>query len=233
MIKIEIFIYSSDIPMKMMKELSLAALMIAGCQNGTISLGKDDSNNDSGYDTADSVPRLESYTCTSTEGTLNAVRTREASPEENYYGQEVYIGSSADGIEAALLQCNIDAIADYQITQATVSFDAAITRRSSYDGAEAEIALNAYQILVPWQPETVTYNVLDAYEEPFGERLDDIGVFVEEGTERFSMDVTKAFTTETYGVSLMPLIKETYDPTSYENQADSIASNFTIDFVVE
>ena len=34
--------------MKMMKELSLAALMIAGCQNGTISLGKDDSNNDSG-----------------------------------------------------------------------------------------------------------------------------------------------------------------------------------------
>jgi len=33
--------------------------------------------------------------------------------------------------------------------------------------------------------------------------------------------------------NLMPLIKETYDPTSYENQADSIASNFTIEFVVE
>ncbi|MBI5002761.1 DNRLRE domain-containing protein [Candidatus Woesearchaeota archaeon] len=213
----------------MKKQLSLAAIVLLGCREGQVKIG----NEDTGFDTGDSVPRLESYICTSTDGTLDAVRTREASPDENYYGQEVHIGSSADGVEAALVQCNTDAISGYQITQATLSFDAAITRRSSYDGAEADIALNAYQILVPWQPKTVTYNVLDAYEEPFGERLADINVFVEEGTERFSMDITNAFTAETYGVSLMPLIKESYDPTSYENQADSIASNFTIEFVVE
>jgi hypothetical protein len=225
--------------MKMRQQLLLAALFFAGCQSRKITLKSDDTGrdsghqNDSGYDTADSSSHLDSYVCSQEDGTLEAVRTRQASPDENYYGQNVYIGSSADGIEAALVQCDTSAISAYQVTQATLSFDAEITRRSSYDGAEAEIALNGYQILVPWEPETVTYNVLAAYEEPFGERVDEIDVLVEEGTERFSMDVTEAFTAETYGVALMPLIKEGYDPTTYENQADSIASNFTIDFVVQ
>jgi hypothetical protein len=217
----------------------IALILATGCSTGKV--GGEGTNNAGDTGTIDTgveeiTEPLTSYICSAEEGNLEAVRTLETSPDENFYKQSVYIGSSADGIEAPVVYCHLEAIEGDTITHAELSFSSTETKNSSYTGKPNALSLEAYVTTVEDGPETVTYNtVADGLED---ERLDYVTIYVDDSTPEedriFDIDVTAGMNPGAMSViALVPKETVTVDPTSLEYQADAIIDDMQITFELD
>jgi hypothetical protein len=95
---------------------------------------------------------------------IEAVRVREASPDQNYQGQPAYVGCSADGFDRTYVKISdLTSLRDKEIVSATLDVKALSgTCASSYDASICDLGMkiDAYvpNFVVPWDTATLTWN---------------------------------------------------------------------------
>lgn len=146
---------------------------------------------------------------------LHSVRLREASPTENFSGQPLYLGASADGTEVALVQYNTERLTGMDIEKAVLQFSAGQTCHSSYvvtyPKCENDLTIEAHVALLPWEQEKITWNSFHEPAAPYTPAvLGTALLHVPEGEHRqYTIDVTAAVQRwisgkENYGIALIP-----------------------------
>ncbi|MBI5073141.1 DNRLRE domain-containing protein [Candidatus Woesearchaeota archaeon] len=125
-------------------------------------------------------------------------RLREASPEQNFGGQPLYLGASADGVETALVQYNAEHFRGMDVEKAVLQFSAGQTCHSSYvltfPKCGLDLVVEAHEIVLPWKQSTVTWNSFYGSAEPYNPTiLGTARLRIPEGNHfQYTIDVTTA-----------------------------------------
>lgn len=146
---------------------------------------------------------------------VHYARLREASPEQNFAGQPLYLGASADGIEVALVQYNPERFAGMNVEKAVLQFSAGQTCHSSYvvtyPKCGNDLTIEAHVVEFPWEQQHVTWASFHEHAEPYhSDVLGTALLHVPEGEHRqYTIDVTAAVQgwisgKENYGFALVP-----------------------------
>ncbi len=94
-----------------------------------------------------------------------SARLREASPDENFTGKSLYLGASANSIDAALLHYDISLLEGRNVQKALLRFHAGQTCHSSYiltyPKCGLDLVVEAHAIEQHWEQDTVTWNSFD------------------------------------------------------------------------
>ncbi len=145
---------------------------------------------------------------------IHHVRLREASPQQNFTGQPLYLGASADGIETALVQYNAERIQGMTVEKAVLQFSAGQTCHSSYVATYPkcgnDLTIEAHVVQSPWEQSTATWQSFHDSAEPYSPTvLGTTLLNVPKAEHRqYTLDITAAVQgwlsgKENYGIALI------------------------------
>lgn len=129
---------------------------------------------------------------------IQYARLREASPDQNFGGQSLYLGASADGVETALVQYNAGRFKEMNVEKAVLQFSAGQTCHSSYlvtfPKCGLDLVVEAHAIQQPWEQNNVTWASFHETAEPYNALiLGTAWVQVPKGKHnQYALDITAA-----------------------------------------
>lgn len=138
------------------------------------------------------------HTVRSVHQPVHYARLREASPQQNFSGQPLYLGASADGIEVALVQYNAKKLTGMDVEKAVLQFRAGQTCHSSYVATFPkcgnDLTIEAHVTSLSWEQQNVTWNSFHEPAAPYNSAvLGTALLHVPEGEhQQYTIDVTAA-----------------------------------------